>query len=178
MKRMVGAVLAILGLLVTFPALRAQFGPSLGTPRAIAIRADLSEPQARIWVRLLQPLPKPLPEPTKLQDLVQLLKAVTTDDRFPRGIPILVDRNSLRSLDLTLDSPIQVSLRSTSLAQVLTTGLKSSRLRFQVRPEGYIAIFAPDEEPAGALAPDLLNEIRALRLEIRGLREQIVGKAR
>ena len=142
----------------------------------VFVQTPMTEKSARIWLKLQEPVKMPFANETPLEDLLKYVRSATSDEEeFPDGIPIYVDPAGIQEADKTTQSPIVLNLEGLPLAFTLKLALKQLDLMYEVRPEGLLYITyvgssdAHEDEPYARL----LNEIRALREEVRELRHSL-----
>ena len=84
------------------------------------------------------------PEATPLSELVAYVQSVVTTPDFPRTIPVYVDPIGLEEQEVTLESPIQLDLRTIPLRRTLQLALRPLGLSYAVM-DGMIVISSPDQ---------------------------------
>lgn len=75
------------------------------------------------------------------------LKSVLVELEEMAGVPISIDSQRIRAAGLRLDEPISLSLRSTTVGEILKTALGLAQLSFKTDDAGILVIPAPAPAP-------------------------------
>jgi hypothetical protein len=108
--------------------------------RVVFVTSPVTERAAQIWVKLRKPMDMSFPNETPLEDVLKYVRANTTDEIHPGGIPIYLDPAGLREADKTSQSPVVLDLQGIPLAETLHLLLAQLDLDYEVRSEGFLHI--------------------------------------
>ena len=128
------------------------------------IDARLGEGSAAVLRALEAKVEMPFAAETPLSEFVEYLKSVVTTPDFPGNIPVYVDPIGLREAEVTLESSIQIDLRTIPLRRTLHLALRPLGLAYTVM-DGMVVISTPDQLDELLLATPVHQVSELARLE-------------
>jgi hypothetical protein len=145
---------------------------------SVFISQPVTERAAKTWIKLQEPIKMAFTNETPLEDVLKYIKEATRG-KADRGMAIYVDPIGLQEAEKTMTSPVTLDLEDVPLATSLTLLLKQLGLTYSVQKDGLLVITSGSADNV-ALDPSLrmLDEIRALRLELETLRREVSIVAR
>ncbi|WP_145274516.1 hypothetical protein [Tautonia plasticadhaerens] len=153
--------------------------PAEGPAPRIHVAIPYSEAAVRITGLLDRPITMPFDSDTPLGDALEYIRQATAEAEggMEQGIPIYVDEIGLQDAEQSLQSPIRISLEGIPLKTTLRLMLDQLDLVYEVLPEGLLLITSKESENSAADPMLLLlDEVRALRAEVRELKGLIEAR--
>lgn len=151
--------------------------PDVTAAARVYVRREFGAKAIPILEQLERPIPMTFETATRLGDVLEYIRKETVSDDMKNGIPIYVDDLGLQEAEQTLESPIQINLEGIPLRMTLELMLRQLDLAYHVYPDGLIEITSKTREHAEA-DPMLLilDELRALRAEVKELKDKVGSK--
>ncbi len=145
-------------------------------PKVVHVAAPpMSLEATRVWLKLQGKVSMNFPNDTPLEDVKRYIEQSTQDAKggFPTGIPIYVDPQALQDADKTMASTVTMNLEGMPLATTLELLLKQLSLAYDIQKDGLLVITTLDEKKAQDGPTRTLDELVALKEEIRALRREV-----
>lgn len=135
----------------------------------------MSPAATRTWLKLQEKLDMPFEQETPLEDVIKYIGQKTADPKdFPEGIPFYLHPAGLREAEKTPTSSVTLNLKGIPLATTLKLILEQHDLAYHIQDDGILIVTNKDNDHAPVEAEGLiLDNLSALRAEVRALREEI-----
>lgn len=148
-------------------------------PRA-HVAIPYGEKAAQIAALLERPISIPFDTDTPLGDALEYVRQATAnvEGGMEGGIPIYADEIGLQDAEQSLQSPIRMNLDGVPLKTTLRLMLEQLDLVYEILPEGLLVVTSKQSR-SSYIDPTLLllDEVRALRAEVEGLKDLISARS-
>lgn len=158
------------------------FGGGVDDPelagRVVYLRESLSPRALAIRARLSQPLDMSFDQETPLEDVVRFIREATDSPDMKGGLPIYLDPIGLTEAEKTPSSPVVMSLKGIPLGKTLRLTLKQLGLAYVIDEDGFLLITSESaaEVPADP-SQAILDELTQLRRDVAELKALLGGHA-
>jgi hypothetical protein len=143
-------------------------------PERVYIAQRLNGEMAKSWAKLERRSSIPFAQETSLEDVLNYFRTATGEGPDKKnGIQFYVDPVGLQEAEKTMGSPITLNLEDVPVSTALDLILKQLGLRYYVHNDGFVMITSANENSNKDASAFVLDELAALRREVKELRAEI-----